>query len=175
MARSEPLARLRQLIGRFYSLVIELTPLARVRKLIHQLDSIVITLTRPDNWTPRRFLNEYIVQDFLRALLVVHFDDVRLEEYTPSHAGRSARIDFLLRPEKIVLEIKMTREWLALEELRNQTIIDIEEYSKMTDCETLVCIVYDPHHRVSNPSGFESDLSGQRGRITVEVIVIPKR
>ena len=54
--------------------------------------------------------DEYDVQDLLNALLRLNFDDVRPEEYTPSYAGSSTRVDFLLKKEKIVIEVKKTRK-----------------------------------------------------------------
>jgi REase_DpnII-MboI len=50
--------------------------------------------------------DEYDVQDSLHALLKLHFDDVRREEWTPSYAGSQSRMDFLLKREKIVVETK---------------------------------------------------------------------
>lgn len=50
--------------------------------------------------------DEYDVQDLLHALLRVHFDDIRPEEWTPSHAGSSSRVDFLLKEEQIIVEVK---------------------------------------------------------------------
>ena len=43
--------------------------------------------------------DEYDVQDLLHALLSIYFDDIRAEEWTPSYAGSSSRMDFLLKPE----------------------------------------------------------------------------
>lgn len=63
--------------------------------------------------------DEYDVQDLFRALLNLFFDDVRSEEWTPSYAGSSARVDFLLKQEKTVVEIKKTRNRLGTKELKN--------------------------------------------------------
>jgi len=41
--------------------------------------------------------DEYDVQDLLHALLRLYFEDVRVEEWTPSYAGGSSRMDFLLK------------------------------------------------------------------------------
>lgn len=41
------------------------------------------------------FDNEYDVQDLLHSLLRPWVKDIRAEEYTPSYAGSSTRIDFL--------------------------------------------------------------------------------
>lgn len=103
--------------------------------------------------------DEYDVQDLLHALLKIFFDDVRSEEWTPSHAGASSRMDFLLKNEKTVIEVKKTREGLEDKEIGEQLLIDIGRYTGHPDCETLVCFVYDPEGRVRNPKGLEKDLN----------------
>lgn len=105
--------------------------------------------------------DEYDVQDLLSALLVLYFDDIRPEEWTPSYAGKSARMDFLLKSEKIVVEVKMTRKGLADKEVGDQLIVDIERYKEHPDCDTLICFVYDPDGRITNPQGLSEDLQSQ--------------
>ena len=118
--------------------------------------------------------DEYDVQDLLHALLVVCFDDVRDEEWTPSYGGGSSRVDFLLKSEKIVIEAKMTREGLASRQARDQLAIDVQNYRSHSDCRMLVCFVYDPAGRINNPRGFETDLSRDDGPFPVRVLVRPK-
>ena len=118
--------------------------------------------------------DEYDVQDLLHALLRLHFDDIRSEEWTPSYGGRSARVDFLLKKERIVIEVKKTRPNLKGGEIGEQLIIDRARYERHPDCETLVCFVYDPEGRIGNPVGLERDLEDNTGRIKVRVIVSPK-
>jgi REase_DpnII-MboI len=67
---------------------------------------------------PRQF--EYDVQDLLHALLHLYCDDIRTEEWTPSYAGASSRMDFLLKKEKIVVEVKKTRQGLDAREVGEQ-------------------------------------------------------
>jgi hypothetical protein len=118
--------------------------------------------------------DEYDVQDLLRSLLAVDFHDVRSEEWTPSYAGGTARMDFLLKSEKVVVETKMTRDGLSDKELGEQLIIDIARYSQHPDCKTLVCFVYDLLGRVANPAGLQADLEKQSsGSLAVHVIVRP--
>jgi DNA-binding sugar fermentation-stimulating protein len=50
--------------------------------------------------------DEYDVQDLFHALLKLYFDDIRPEEYTPSYGGSASRVDFLLKDEQIIIEIK---------------------------------------------------------------------
>ena len=118
--------------------------------------------------------NEYDVQDLLAALLVLYFDDIRPEEWTPSYAGKSARMDFLLKAEKIVVETKMTRKGLADKEIGDQLIVDIERYKGHPDCDTLICFIYDPDGRITNSHALSGDLQSQsRDDLKVMVIVEP--
>jgi len=119
--------------------------------------------------------DEYDAQDLLRALLSLRFDDVRAEEWTPSYAGRSARVDFLLKQEKIVIEVKKQREGLGVKEIGEQLIIDIARYKTHPDCRHLLCFVYDPEHHLVNPRGLENDLSSSGDAMNVTVVVAPRR
>jgi hypothetical protein len=118
--------------------------------------------------------DEYDVQDLLHAILRLHFDDVRAEEATPSYAGGASRVDFLLKAERIVVEVKKTRPTLKDKELGEQLIIDRARYASHPDCDTLVCFVYDPEGRIGNPVGLERDLENHPGPMKVRVIIAPR-
>ena len=118
--------------------------------------------------------DEYDVQDILHALLKLHFDDVRSEEYGPSHAGANSRIDFLLHGEQIVVEVKMTRNDLKDDKLGEELIVDIERYARHPKCKFLICFVYDPRHLIENPAGLKKDIDRRQGQFTVQMIVAPK-
>ena len=118
--------------------------------------------------------DEYDVQDLLHALLKIFFNDIRTEEWTPSYAGGSSKMDFLLKDEKTVIETKMTRDSLKEKDIGNQLIIDIAHYQQHPDCETLVCFIYDPDNRISNPVGLANDLEKQSNdKLKVKVIIQP--
>jgi len=151
-------------------------PLQQLRSLCLRFPSIVIQLReRYSNRPTLDVVDEYDVQDLLHALLRLYFDDIRPEEWTPSYAGKSSRVDFLLKQEKIVVEVKKTRQGLGAKEVGEQLIVDTVRYSKMDDCQKLVCLIYDPENRISNPGGLESDLSGNKGDIIVDVFIVPKQ
>lgn len=116
--------------------------------------------------------DEYDVQDLLHGLLHLFFDDVRPEEVVPSYAGKSTRMDFLLKDESIVVEAKMTRKGLGEKEVGEQLILDISQYQSHPNCKQLFCLVYDPEHRVRNPRGLENDLSKKHGDLEVKVYVV---
>ena len=117
--------------------------------------------------------DEYDAQDLLHALLFLHFEDVRAEEWSPSYAGKSSRLDFLLKREQIVVEVKKTRENLGAREVGTQLIEDIARYQSHPDCRALVCFVYDPEGLVANPRGLETDL-GRDSPFPVKVYIRPK-
>ena len=117
--------------------------------------------------------DEYDVQDLLQALLKLHFDDVREEEYTPSYAGNASRIDFLLKEEEIAIEVKMTRKNLRDKEIGEQLIIDIAKYKNHPNCKSLYCFVYDPDGNIRNPKGLTSDLEKLGVGIKVKVYIRP--
>jgi len=53
-------------------------------------------------------------------LLKIYFDDIRTEEWTPSRAGKASRMDFLLKKEKCVIEVKKTRKTLKGKEVGDE-------------------------------------------------------
>lgn len=134
-----------------------------LKKILTRFDKVVqqIKKRRMDGGTPRPTLeisDEYDVQDLLRGLLCISFDDVREEEWTPSYAGGSKRMDFLLKKEKCVIEVKKTRVGLADKKLGDELIIDIANYKKHADCKYLYCFIYDPDKFVKNQKGLINDL-----------------
>nr|WP_281389354.1 MULTISPECIES: hypothetical protein [Alcaligenaceae] len=118
--------------------------------------------------------DEYDVQDLLHALLRVHFEDIRPEEWTPSYAGASSRVDFLLKDEQIIVEVKKTRATLKAKDVGEQLIVDIQRYRAHPDCKKLICFVYDPEGWVANPRGLENDLTRSEGDLEVKVLIVPK-
>lgn len=117
--------------------------------------------------------DEHDLQDLIRALLAVHFDDIRDEECTPSYAGGASRMDFLLKTERMVIETKMMRKGLNAKKLGEELAIDITRYVAHPDCGTLVCFVYDPEGRCRNPRGLEADLGREDGPFPVRVFIRP--
>lgn len=148
---------------------------SRVETLLRRFPRIARRMRDRHAQRPTLEINdEYDVQDLLHALLALYFDDIRAEEWTPSYAGKSSRMDFLLKDEQCVVETKMTRQGLGGKEVGDELIIDIGRYGAHQDCKTLICFVYDPMARIGNPDGLERDLSGTRDGIAVKVIIAPK-
>jgi REase_DpnII-MboI len=125
---------------------------------------------------PLSFGNEYDVQDLLHALLRPWINDIRPEEFTPSYAGSSTRMDFLLPAHRIVIETKIVRDRAHARRVGDELIVDIEHYRRHPQCSSLWCVVYDPDQLITNAEGLRNDLQGDRstpdGAVAVRVFVL---
>lgn len=119
------------------------------------------------------FDNEYDVQDLLHALLRPWIRDIRPEEYTPSFAGSSARIDFVLAKHDVVIEVKYVRNQTHAKRVGEELISDIAHYKVHPQCKQLWIVVYDPGQLISNPDGLASDLEKQAESLRVRTFVLP--
>lgn len=144
----------------------------RVDLLLERFSLVASALEKRGRSRPALVMNdEYDVQYLLGALLRLDFDDVRAEEWTPSYAGGSARVDFLLKKQGIIIETKRTRDTLLDKGVGDELLADIARYQIHPDCGLLLCFVYDPERRLANPRGLEQDLSKNHGGLPVRLLV----
>ncbi len=145
-----------------------------VGKICKRFPKVVRSLqNRYGERSPFQIDDEYDVQDILEGLLRIYFDDVRPEEYIPGHAGSSSRIDFLLKNEKIGIEVKMTRDGLDESEVGDELSTDKERYQAHPDCENLICFIYNPENILQNPASLK-DLEEESDDLDVKVIISPE-
>jgi hypothetical protein len=143
-----------------------------VARIGHGLPDLVNALSHRHGDRPAFEVgDEYDVQDLLGGVLRMVFGDVRPEDPSPTRAGASSRVDFLLKRQRIVVEVKMTRSGLRDREVGNQLIEDIERYRSHPDCDALVAVVYDPARHIRNPHGLQDDLSRSHDGLAVRVVV----
>lgn len=151
-----------------------LNAIEQLSRLCNKFHQVAIQLrNRRGNRDTLIIKDEYDVQDLMHALLKINFDDVREEDFTPSHAGQNTRVDFLLKEERIVLEIKKTRSSLKDSQIGSELLLDINRYENHPDCDTLYCFVYDPTSEISNPKGLENDLmksSNEKLKVIVNIV-----
>lgn len=131
---------------------------------------------RRKGFQPLSFGSEYDVQDLLHALLRPWISDIRPEEFTPSYAGSSTRMDFLLPAHSLVIETKIVRDRAHAKKVGDELIIDIEHYRRHRECKRLWCVIYDPDSLITNAEGLKVDLDGSRsskdGDVVVKVFVL---
>jgi predicted AAA+ superfamily ATPase len=101
----------------------------------------------------------------LQGILQIDFEDVRSEEYSPSHAGSASRIDFLLKEDKIGIEVKYATENNNTRKLKSQISGGKEHYPAHSDCENLICYIYNPDSIIDNLKRFEKGLIKRRWNI----------
>ncbi len=116
-----------------------------------------------------KITDEYDVQDLFHGLLRLFFEDVRREEWTPSYAGGSNRMDFLLKEYRLAIELKHTRPSMTARKLGEELTIDVDNYQQHPDVRHLVCLVLDPGGRIENPRGIEGDLTQTQDNLAVTV------
>lgn len=103
--------------------------------------------------------DEYDSQDLFRALLAIFFADVRPEDVTPSYAGGSARVDFVIPDYELAIELKYARTSMTARSLGDELIIDRGRYDTRKDVRHLICVVFDHDGILRGPRGVEADLT----------------
>ena len=131
--------------------------LAVLENMLERLPRVIRQLrVRHGDRPPFRVADEKDLEDLLRSLLPLHFDDIRPECRTPRYAA-DTRTDFLLAAERIAVTVKFPPSWIV-EQLRE----DAAYYRQERKCRTLVAFVYDPEGAIREPylpsaSGAEND------------------
>jgi hypothetical protein len=116
--------------------------------------------------------SEADLQIVVEAILRLHYDDVRPEDYVPEYAGGRSRVDFLLRESGVIIETKMTRARLRDREVGEELSIDWIRYGRHPDCRAVLALIYDPNRYLSNAAGLERDLSQTRTEPATRAIVV---
>ncbi|MFC4405429.1 PD-(D/E)XK nuclease domain-containing protein [Haloarchaeobius iranensis] len=116
-------------------------------------------------------------QDLLYAIMKPIFPDARPEEYTPKHATKSKRIDFVIPGISTVIEAKYVRDSGHAKEIPDELKVDIESYHAHSDCKQMYCVVWDGDSEIEDVPNFERELTGPRtidgDEFQVEVLVLP--
>ena len=123
---------------------------------------------------PLTIEDEYDLQYLVHLLLTGLYHDIRPEEVAPSVAGGATRMDFLLKRNRVVIELKFVHDRYTDRTLGDELILDAKRYQAHPDCGLLICFVYDPQQRLKNPEALEHDVSVHSGLLPVHVVVRPK-
>ena len=118
--------------------------------------------------------DEYDAQDVVHALLCLEFDEIRRETWQPGYAGGAAHTYFVAPRDRIIIEVKKTRQGVGAREIAGQLEHDALYYWTHPDCQILFCFVYDPEARVGDPYGLEKTLTREVDGQRVEVFISPK-
>jgi hypothetical protein len=145
-------------------------PLAALETLLRRLPLVVRQLrSRQGDRPPFRVEDEHDLEDLLRALLAVPFDDIRPEGRTPAYTpGR--RTDFLLDRGALAVTVKCVRAAGDEPRLAAELAQDAAYYQARPTCRTLVCFLYDPEGRLPDPRRLEAAWSRQHDDLDVRCV-----
>jgi hypothetical protein len=121
--------------------------LATLESFLGRLPLVIRQLrVRHGERLPFRVEDAWDLEDLLRALLPLKFDDIRPQCRTPRYAA-TTRTDFLLAPEGIAVLAKLAREPGLAEQLRE----DAAHYRAWGGCPMLVAYIHDPEGLLREP------------------------
>lgn len=153
---------------------VEVPPLRRLERILSRLPQVSRSIEKTKRHSSRESLeikDEYDVQDLLKGVLHIDFDDIRPEVWTPSYAGTNSRTDFLLPLEGIVIEVKHAKNAKAQKKFVEELIIDIARYKTIPHVRHMVCAIWDAEHHLTNPVALKNDIEKHNdGFVTVIVM-----
>jgi hypothetical protein len=150
-----------------------LTILERIFSRFHRIN--LQLQNRYSNRPTIQINDEHDVQNLLHSLLHLYFADIRSEVDLPQFAGKNSRIDFVLKQEKIMIEVKKTSQTLKDKQLGSQLIDDIPRYKQYQDTSTLIFFIYDPDNLMSNSQGIIDDIETHSSNdFLVKVFIYPR-
>jgi hypothetical protein len=138
-------------------------PLERLETLLRRLPQTVRQLRwRQTDRPPFRVEDERDLEDLVRALLPLCFDDVRPETRTPSYSP-ATRTDFVLPGPQLALTLKLMRPGLAMEPLSTQWDEDEAYYRQRGGVRVVVGFVYDPEGALASPGMLQTMVAAGEG------------
>jgi hypothetical protein len=119
-------------------------PLTLLDGILRRLPPVIRQLRwRQGDRPPLRIDDDRDLEDLVRALLPLHFDDVRIETRTPLYSP-GTRTDLILAPAEIALTMKYARSSLPEPKLLEQWQEDVAYYRRQSRWRMLVGFIYDP-------------------------------
>ena len=138
-------------------------------------NSVQKIMSRRKGHSPYELKDEYDVQDILYVIIKSVFPSLIDEDSIAKTGAKNSRIDFILREENILIEVKMikandTNEINFIEQLK----IDFESYHECPWLKKLFCFVYDPYRKTKDVNNFyrlNGDREKQTHKYNIEIIV----
>jgi hypothetical protein len=149
-----------------------LGPLPILEKLLRRLPQVARQLrVRHANRPPFRVEDDHDLSDLLRALLPIHFDEVRTEQRTPRYAT-ATRTDFLLGLTGVALVGKRVSTARRGSELTEELREDVKYYEGRTACKSLVIAAYDPEALLHDPRRLEGAWADLADVLRIRAVIV---
>lgn len=153
----------------------ELSDVEKLKLTLRKFNAFRLALNNRYDNRPGYVINdEYDVQDLLRAILALNFEDVIKESAIPYYLGSNSRVDFLIRDQSIAIEVKKTRKELRDGKLADQIISDLHRYQAYSACKDIIFFVYDPDHFIQNPASLKKDIKSIKSEATLHFVIVPE-
>jgi hypothetical protein len=135
-------------------------PLALLERLLSRLPLVVRQLRwRQGDRPPFRVEDERDLEDLVRGLLPLQFDDVWPESRTPSYS-MGTRTDFWLPAAGVALTAKFVRPSVSEEALVEQLREDAGHHRGRAGCRVVVAWLHDPEGVLVEPRRIEAAAEG---------------
>lgn len=143
----------------------------KILERLPRVSRAIAKKNRRENRNTLEIADEYDVQDLMRGVLLSSFEDIRPEVWCPSYAGTNSRIDFLLLPEEILIEVKHAKNAHAQSKIVEELIIDIARYKTYPGVSHLVCAIWDTEYHLKDPVALKAEMErNNHGFVTVVVM-----
>ena len=140
-----------------------LATMSVLEPLLRRLPAAIRQLRdRHDSRPTLRVEDAYDLEDLLRVILHLHFDDGRRETRTPSYSP-AVRTDFIVGPERIAVTAKVVKSRGSEVALVGQVREDVAYYEQHIECGGLVALIYDPEQLFPDPPRVEIALEATDG------------
>jgi REase_DpnII-MboI/Uncharacterized protein conserved in bacteria (DUF2321) len=140
-------------------------PLARLEHLLRRLPRLARELGRRER-APLVVRDDRDLDDLVRAMLSIQFDDIRPQARTPRYDAGN-RTMFHLVAESIAVVSHLMRIGMDEIDMARRIAIEAEEFRGRAECDVLVQLVYDPERRLPNPGRLEGVCSQETVRCVV--------
>ncbi|HEV2949717.1 MAG TPA: DUF2321 domain-containing protein [Gemmataceae bacterium] len=146
-------------------------PMANLERLLRRLPLVIRQLrSRHGNRPAFQVADERDLEDLLRCLLPVYFDDIRPESRTPSYDS-GTRTDFRLNAHGIALTIKRASSRNHEKQLGEQLQEDVSYYERESSCQVLVGFIHDPERFLHEPDTLEAMWSKPQERLELRCVI----
>lgn len=145
------------------------SPASVLELLLRRLGRVIRQLRiRQEDRPPFRIQDERDLEDLLRAILPIHFDDIRPEIRQTRTQGECT--DFVLAPEKIAVASFFVRR-SNREDLPDAVQECTDHYEDRLEGGALYCYAFDPAGLIASRPAVESSMSRDGTSLHVRLII----
>jgi len=146
-------------------------PLTAFERILRRVPRMVRELrNRQGDRPPFRVEDRRDLEDLMRALLPLWFDNVWPQARTPSYSA-TTHTDFRVDSEGLMVVVKLVRAAGDDARLTAEWQEDVQYYLTQASCRTLLGFVYDPLARLPDPRRVEAVSSPTNGAFDARLVI----